>query len=333
MRGFQLINRHQLTYREDLHKPPANEDCVLVKVKACSVCGRSDLIYYHYLGLRDHCSKGVFGHEISGVVEGVGSLVTQFKPGDRVFIRSPLQTGFADYTIAREVCVGHLPQSIPFEEGSILQLLPLAIHATRGICLGDKVLIIGQGPVGLMALQIARLRGASSITVVDLDSWRLHISQLLGADYTVCVTRKTLLEQLVDNSREFDVAIDAVGTPLVVNTCAQILRQQGLMVMLGTHHVDTRVVVDLVLWEKKGLRIHTSAEPTDQARRESMNVAQRLVNTDRIRLKPLLTHIYPLKELPKAIKQLSYNPLLYSETEDAPVKVPPSQTLKISICP
>lgn len=333
MRGFQLIDRHELIYQEDLPKPIAKEDTAVVKVKACTVCGRSDLVYYHYLGLRDHCAQGVFGHEIAGIVEEVGSLVSRFKPGDRVFIRSPLQTGYADYTLAREVCLGHLPESIPFEEGSILQLLPLSVHATRGINLGDNVLIIGQGPVGLMALQVARLRGAASITVVDLDPWRLKVSQSLKADRTIAVTSETLQEHLADMSGKFDVAIDAVGTPLVINTCAQVVRQQGLIVMLGSHHVDTHVSVDLVLWEKKGLRIHTSAEPTDQARRECMHVAQRLVDTNRIQLKPLLTNVYPLEELPKAIEKLSQNRLLYAEKEDAPIDGPPFQTLKVSICP
>jgi L-iditol 2-dehydrogenase len=333
MRGYKLVDRRQLVYREDLPKPTAQEDNVVVKVEACSVCGRSDLVYYHYLGLRDHCSQGVFGHEVSGVVEEVGSLVTRCQPGDRVFLRSPLQTGFAEYTLAREVCVGHLPESIPFEEGSILQLLPLAIHATRGVRIGDNVLIVGQGPVGLMALQVARLRGAASITVVDLDAWRLQFSQKLQADRPIVVTPETLLEQLKEFSGQFDVAIDAVGTPLVVNTCAEILRQQGLLVLLGSHHVDTHVVVDLVLWEKKGLRIHTSAEPTDQARRESMHIAQRLVDNNLIQLKPLLTHVYPLEELPTAIEKLSHSPLLYAEKEVPPVDKPPFQTLKVSIRP
>ena len=333
MRGFQLIDRRQLIYREDIPKPVAKENNIVVKVKGCTICGRSDLVYYHYLGLRDHCSQGVFGHEISGIVEEVGPLVSRCSPGDRVFIRAPLQTGYAEYSLAREVCVGHLPESIPFEQGSILQLLPLAVHATRGVSLGDNVLIVGQGPVGLMALQVARLRGASSITVLDLDAWRLEVSKLLQADRTITVTRETLREQLADMSGSFDVAIDAVGTPLVVNTCAQILRQQGLLVMLGSHHIDTHVVVDLVLWEKKGLRIHTSAEPTDAARRECMRVAQSLVDNQRIQLKPLLTHIYPLNELPTAIEKLSHNSVLYAEKEDAPVEGPPFQTLKVSICP
>lgn len=333
MRGFQLVDRHQLIYQDDLPKPIAEDDRVVVNVKACAVCGRSDLVYYHYLGLREHCSKGVFGHEIAGVIEDVGALVSKFKPGDRVFLRSPLQTGYADYTLARELCLGHLPESIPFEQGAILQLLPLAVHATRNICLGDRVLIIGQGPVGLMTLQVARLRGAASITVVDLDSWRLKVSKTLGADRTITVTNETLLDELADMSGEFDVAIDAVGTPLAVSTCSEVLRQQGLMILLGSHHVDTHVLIDLVQWEKKGLRINMSAEPNDQARAESMQIAQRLVNNNHIQLKPLLTHIYPLSDLPKAIEKLSHNRLLYAEKENAPVDGPPPETLKVSICP
>ncbi|MFO0206158.1 MAG: zinc-binding dehydrogenase, partial [Betaproteobacteria bacterium] len=125
-----------------------------------------------------------------------------------------MTSGYAEYALAREIAVGRLPQSIPYEQGSILQLLPLAVHATRGVQLGDNVLIVGQGPVGLMALQVARLRGAASITTVDLDPWRLQRSAALGADRTVEVKPG---EPLADHIRDVDVAIEAVGTPATAN--------------------------------------------------------------------------------------------------------------------
>src|SRR5690606_10546863 len=152
----------------------------------------------------------------------------------RVFVRTPLTSGFAEFAAAREVCVGALPDDIPFEQGAILQTLPLAVHATRGVRLGDRVAIVGQGPIGLMALQVARLRGAAEIVVADLDPWRLERSRALGADHTVAVDAAAWPGAL---GTDFDVAIEAVGTPGTAAACVELVRQNGLVVFLGTHHI------------------------------------------------------------------------------------------------
>lgn len=334
MRRYQLTGRRAIELRPDVPVPDPAPGQVLVRVKACTVCGRSDLVYYHYLGLRDHCAQGCFGHEIAGVVETVGSDASAFRPGDRVFIRTPLTSGYSDFALAREVAVGRLPEEIPFEQGAILQLLPLAVHATRGVELGDRVLVVGQGPVGLMAMQVARLRGASFLAVSDLDPWRLERSAALGADCTLPVAEAPLAEQLAEKGIDgFDVAIEAVGTPGTAQDAVRSVRPNGLVVFLGTHHVDTHVTFDLVDWEKRGLRIHTAAEPTDVARGEAMRVAERLVERGRIRLAELLTHTYPLTELPAAMELLSQSSLLYPSDEPGPYPGPPPHTLKVAVCP
>jgi threonine dehydrogenase-like Zn-dependent dehydrogenase len=130
---------------------------------------------------------------------------------------------------------------------------------------------------------------------------------------------------------EFDVAIDAVGTPHTVNACVGLVRQNGLVVLLGTHHVDTHVTVDLITWEKKGLRVHTAAEPTDTGRAAAMAVAERLAPT--IALAPLLTGTYRLDRLPDAIARLSESSLLYPASQPGPYTGPPVRTLKLAIVP
>src|SRR5438552_17666281 len=116
MRRYELVDRRRIQLKTDVPIPQPSAGQVLVKVGACTVCGRSDLVYYHYLGLRDHCAQGCFGHEIAGLVEAVGSAVDRIRPGERVFIRTPLTSGYADYALAREVAVGKLPDSIPFAQ-------------------------------------------------------------------------------------------------------------------------------------------------------------------------------------------------------------------------
>jgi L-iditol 2-dehydrogenase len=330
MRSFTLAGRRQLTWTPDAPVPKPGRDQVLVRVGACTICNRSDLVYFHYLGMREHCGQGCFGHEVAGVVEVVGDTVTTAAPGDRVFLRAPLTTGFAEFALARQLAVGQLPDHVPFDQGAMLQLLPLAVHATRGVRLGDRVAILGQGPVGLMTLQVAARRGASELVVADLDPWRLAHSRALGADQTVQVPRDGPgAWELVGS--DFDVAIDAVGIPATANGCVTLVRTNGLAVFLGTHHVDTQVTFDLISWEKKGLRIHTGAEPTDEARAAAMRVAQRLAPD--IELARLLTAAYPLEDLPAAIDRLSASSILDPAGRPGVHPGPPPRTLKIAIVP
>jgi L-iditol 2-dehydrogenase len=330
MRRYELAGRTKLELNQKAPVPRLGPGQVLIRVGACTICNRSDLVYYHYLGLREHCAQGCFGHEIAGTVESRGPGVSRVVPGDRVFVRTPLTSGYAEFAVAREIAVGHLPGQIGFEQGAILQLLPLAVHATRGVRLGDRVAILGQGPVGLIALQVTSRRGAAEIVAADLDTWRLERSAALGATQTV---------QLADQTEpgwaqlggDFDVAIDAAGTPHTANACTRLVRPGGLVVFLGTHHIDTTVAFDLIAWERKGLRLHTAAEPTDLDRAAAMTVAQRLAAT--ISLGPLLTGVYPLDRLPEAIERLSASSLLYPAGEPSPYHGPPPRTLKLAITP
>jgi 2-desacetyl-2-hydroxyethyl bacteriochlorophyllide A dehydrogenase len=330
MLRYELAGRRELSWNTDAEVPVPGEGEVLVKVGANSLCNRSDLAYFHYYGLRDHCATGCFGHEIAGTVAAVGQAVRRVRPGDRVFVRTPLTSGLAEYALAREIAVGRLPDDIPFEQGSILQLLPLAVHATRGVRLGDRVAILGQGPVGLMTLQVTKLRGATEVVVLDLDDWRLKRAAALGADR--CVRNEPGADPTGHLAADFDVAIEAVGTPATSNACVRLVRREGLVVFLGTHHIDTHVAFDMVEWEKKGLRVHTAAEPTDVARAEAMRVAERLAAAGRIRLAGLLTHQFPLTELPAALRLLSANRTLAPEgAEEYPG--PPPKVLKVAIRP
>jgi L-iditol 2-dehydrogenase len=330
MRRYELVGRRTVHLDRDVPTPRPGPGEVLVKVAAATICNRSDLVYYHYLGQRDHCAMGVFGHEVAGTIAEVGEHVTRTVPGRRVFLRNPLTGGFADFALAREVAVGALPDSVSFEAGAVLQLLPLAVHATRGIRLGDRVTILGQGPVGLMTLQVTALRGASEIVVADLDPWRLERSAGLRADRTVVID-PAAAAVYGELGTGFDVAIDAVGTPQTANACVDLVRHNGLVVFLGTHHVDTHVTFDLIAWEKKGLRMHTAAEPTDVDRAAAMTVAERLI--PRIDSASLVSQVYRLDELPKALERLSASSVLTPADQCSPFPGPPPRTLKLAVVP
>jgi threonine dehydrogenase-like Zn-dependent dehydrogenase len=333
MRGYELVGRRQLRYRDDLPVPTPGAGEIRIRVKACTVCNRSDLAYYHFWGIKDHCSAGHFGHEISGTVDALGPGATRFQVGDRVFVRTPATSGYAEFALARECFVGRLPDSLPFEEGAILQLLPLAIHATRTVALGDTVMIVGAGPVGLMALQAARLRGAGHLSVVDIDPWRLEHASRLGADQVIRTSGR--LADLQEIGDSFDVAIDAAGTPDCINACVDVVRAGGSVVMLGTHHVDSDVTFDLVEWEDKRIQFHLGAEPDDHAKSEATLRAEKVVSSGRFDTASLLTAKAPLEELESVLERLSDSGGLHSvhAEEEAALSGPPTGVLKIAITP
>src|SRR5437764_5423229 len=112
MRRYELVGRQTLRLTEEAPIPVPGDGEVLVRVGSNSVCNRSDLAYFHYHRLRVHCAGGCFGHEVAGTVATVGKGVRRAEPGQRVFIRTPLTSGYPDYALAREVAVGHLPDDV-----------------------------------------------------------------------------------------------------------------------------------------------------------------------------------------------------------------------------
>jgi alcohol dehydrogenase len=259
-----------------------------------------------------------FGHEITGIVEKVGPGITRFSAGERVFLRGPKcsyeYSGVSEYCIAEEYKAAILPENVSFEEGVLGELLPIAIGGTRHVDIGDHVGIIGQGPAGLMLTHVAKLRGASKILVADKYDKRLRVSKIIGADITVNVTGENL-EGVVKKEFGFsdlknkglDVVIDAVGTPDVLRECVRLVKPGGNVSIFGTHHLEP-VLIDLVEWEAKGITVTMSNETKRVEVEERMEKARRLLEKGTINTGVFITHIFELKDLPKAFAILRDTP-------------------------
>jgi L-iditol 2-dehydrogenase len=332
MKQFRLIDTARIKLDLNADVPVIGLDEVLIKVGACSVCNRSDLIYYQYLNVFEHCTARGFGHEVAGTVAAVGDAVTQWKVGDRVFARSVLSSGYAEFTSAKATKLGRLPDAISFEIGAALQLAPLICNATRKIKLADRVFIAGQGPVGLLATQFAMLRGASAVIVSDLDAWRLERAKQLGATETRLARAgdESPLASIDDN---IDVFIDAVGRPSTVGLGVQAVRPGGTIMLLGTHHVEHVIPVDMIALERKAADLISSRERTFDEEQHAIRTVERIIEAGRLNLDPIITHRFPLEQLQDAIDILSRTPMLTAENDRSNDALPPSRTLKISIMP
>lgn len=319
--------------------PIPRADEILIKVKAVSICNRTDLVAFMYneepieffgyklphpddFGyeqvVRSPLYLDHFGHEITGIVERIGENVRRISVGDRVFLRSPVRSkdhsGFADYALAKEYMAAQLPAHLSFEEGVLGELLPIAIGATRNIKIGDYVGILGQGPGGLMITQVAKLQGAAKIIVADKYEKRLRLAKEFGANYIVNVTKENVEEKVKDilgaedlEEKGLDVVIDAVGTPDVLRECVRLVRKGGFVSIFGTHHLEP-VIIDLVKWEEKAVNVNMSNEATKGEVNERLKRARRLLEAKRINTKPFITHVFNLEELPEAFAFLKNHP-------------------------
>jgi L-iditol 2-dehydrogenase len=241
--------------------PVAGPGEVVVAIRASGICG-SDV--HGFVGATGRRRVGVvMGHEASGDVLEVGDGATSFEPGDRVVLRSILACGrcdrchhgqpnlclqrqgmgmhfdgaYADRIVVPESVVVALPDALSYEEGSIVEPLAVAMHAVNitPIALLDVVVIVGAGPVGLLALLAARRRGAGSVIVTDLDPHRLQVAQDLGADETIDVGRVNPIPAVLDatGGRGADAVFEAVGIAATVAQSVAVARPGGQVTWIG----------------------------------------------------------------------------------------------------
>lgn len=332
MRSWQLVGTKQVEL-QDLPVPQPGPGQVLIKAMACSICSRTDLVYYTYCGIKPHCHPGHFGHEVAGTIEALGEGVSGHEVGERVFLRGPgAPGGLSEYCLADTISIGRLPDHLSFIEGAPAQQVPIAVNATRTLRLGDSVLIIGAGSAGLQILQVARLRGAARIVMADLYEPRLEIAQSLGAD--VCLKADDV--NLVEEVKRIlpagpDVAYDAVGIPSVAQQCVDCVRNEGIVCIFGTHHVEERVTFNLIQWEYKAVTIHMANEGSAHTRREAMRMSERLLANRLIETRPYITHVFPMQDLPRALELLSVSPILYPEGDPRGQGMPAKEALKVVI--
>ena len=332
MQAWQLLGEKQIGL-QDLPRPTPGPGEVLIKVMACSICSRTDLVYYTYCGLKAHCHPGHFGHEVSGIIADLGEGVSGWEVGQRVFLRGPGKPGgLAEYCLAAPISIGRLPDHMSFIEGAPAQQVPIAVNATRTLQLGDNIAIFGAGSAGLQILQVARLRGAAKVVMADLYEPRLQIAKEMGAD--VCLRADEV--DVVAAVREVfpggpDICYDAVGIPSVAQQCVDAVRTEGIVCIFGTHHVEERVTFDLVQWEGKAITVHMANEGSAHTCREAMRISERLLANRLIETRPYITHVFPMAELPRAIELLSVSPILYPEGDPSGEGMPAKEALKVVI--
>lgn len=288
-----LKNQKIELVEEDL--PEIGPMQILVRTKGCGVCEGDLFLYKASAGSHDAIS---FGHEASGIVEEVGSWVTQFKKGDRV---SSMNGGYGEFFISDDVNLVHVPESLNLET-ALGEPLSCCVHGAEkfNIRLGDNVAVFGCGYMGLVSLQLALLRGASQITAFDPIPWRREQALAFGADRAMDPG-----EANFDELSGFDVVIEATGVAQAIQQGTKLLKHHGTLNLVGYHQSENGIrSIDMKEWNYKALNIINGHIRDLDMKKEAMEIALKLSAAGKIDTGVLVTN-YPLSQINQAFSDLA----------------------------
>jgi len=307
--------------------PPLGEHDVLLRVKACAICG-GDL--HIYKGKHPLASLPVaIGHELSGEVIEIGKSVSRIARGDRVAVEPVIpcgkchfclrgeyhlcqdiryqyaagQGGFTSLFLVSENWVHRLPDFLSFEEGALLEPLAVAVHAARRaqIEMGHSLAIFGAGGIGILLLQVARASGAAKVFITDLSEHRLKTAEFFGATLALHPGKEDPVERIFQETGGLGVdrSFEAVGLQTTLQQAAASLKKGGIGVLIGLFEDPHRVTFPVNLFVQREIEIRGS-----RGYCWDFQVAMEFLRNKRVKVKPLISHRLPLADLPRAFEIL-----------------------------
>ena len=251
---------------QDAPEPDCGPADVLVRVKACGICG-SDV---H--GLDGSTGRRIppliMGHEASGVIAEVGKEIERWKPGDRVTFDSMISCGacwhcgrgeinlcenrrilgvscdeyrrhgaFAEYVAIPRRILYRIPDGVDFSQAAMMEPLSVAVHAVRLArpLVGETAVVVGAGMIGLLILQVLRASGCAAVISVDIDAAKLRRARELGADAALDPSALDFRPEVeaCTAGRGADIAFEAVGVSAALQTASAAVRKGGRLVLVG----------------------------------------------------------------------------------------------------
>ncbi len=304
---------------------------ILVRVKAASICG-TDLHIWRW----DHWAAGrlrppvITGHEFTGVVEAVGPGVTTPRVGDHVSLEShvvchtcyqcrtgkghicqntrilgvDIDGGFAEYATVPAENAWVNPPDLPWEIAAVLEPFGNAVHTVyAGVGVeGRTVLVTGAGPIGLMAIAVARASGATLVVATDLQPYRLDFARRMGADRVVNVRAEDPVEVVreLTGGQGVEVLLEFSGNEKAIHQGLQALMPGGEARILG-------IPSDPIRFDLAGelvMRGITAVGIAGRRLYETWYQGSGLIYSGRVDLSPLITHRFAMADYREAFELL-----------------------------
>lgn len=311
----------------DIEKPSPKDGEVLVKMRACGICG-SDVQKAKGLGT----TSRIIGHEVVGEVAGLGTNVEGIGVGDRVFThnQTPCYScilckrgahtlcaefrksnltpgGFAEYYIVPEYNVSRgavlkLPDGLGYEEASFIEPLACCVRALRGVDfkLVSRVLIFGVGPIGLLYLKLLRHYGARHVEFAEVSAGRLEFGRRMGAEETFNPASEADRTRMLERPEEErpELVIVATGNTSAFQDGVRAVAKGGQVLLFGSPPRGAKAELDMERLFLGNLSIITSYSSTEK----ETAIATDMLGRSSISVSELITHRFPLSESVQAFR-------------------------------
>lgn len=329
MKSVRLLKANEFPV-QDIPIPEINDDEILLKMKSTAICG-TDMRILTGAKTRGVRYPSTIGHEICGIVDKIGKNVVGYKIGDHVAVANVIPChncemcltghenaclnrkaigyefdgGFEEYLRIPKICIDSqnvikLPDSISFEEGSLIEPLACCVHGQKnaGVKMDDIVLIEGAGPIGLFHLILAKIAGARKVIISEPNEFRREKARELNADIIINPIDENLEEIIKKETNGYgcDVVILCIGVPTIVNQAFKLAKRNGTVMLFAgfPEKVECNISPNLIHYSE--IKVTGSSAYT----RIDYHEAANLVNTGQINIKPLITHRYPIEKFQAA---------------------------------
>lgn len=317
---------------QDVEEPSCGENEALIEIKYAGICG-SDLHFYD--GSLTACIPPVIlGHEFSGVIKEVGSEVRKFMKGQRVVAEAhkggcgdceycltgrveicsnkraagyKIDGSFTKYIAIPEYSIHAIPEEMSLKEAALVEPLAVVVKGVlekTKIEPGDFVVVLGCGPIGLLAAVAAKAAGAKEVVITgtarDAKS-RLLLAETMGIDHAVNVEHEDLVEKVMSrtNGNGATVVVEASGSEPAIQQAFDIVKKEGRIGAVG--HTGRDFVS--VPWEK-GLWKSVQLVWSHSSNWRSWERAIALMGSKKIDVKPLISDVLPLDRWKEAFNRL-----------------------------
>ncbi len=329
-KAVYLIKPYHLEFRE-VKMTAIRKDEVLVKLKATSICG-SDIECYTGKSKEGRYDLGPYvpGHEWSGDVTEIGSDVKFIKEGDTVTgdcvlpcvkcdncksglnpascenmrevgFRPDSPGGMAEYLVLEEQFLHKFPEDFTYEEGALTEPFSVSYFGIWGeggyVDASDEVVIFGAGPIGLLALVVAKVAGAKVVTIEPIQ-YRREMAKKLGADKIIDPKAYNIKEAVLDitKGRGANLVVEASGNDSAIAMCFEVAAGSARIRLIG-HSIGRKVPTEIGLALWKGLFIHGLAGTKCFFPRTIKFMARA---KKRINYSQIITHKFPLEKVSDA---------------------------------
>lgn len=317
----------------------------LIKVTTTTICGTD----VHILKGEYPVTPGrIVGHEPVGIIHELGSAVTGYQIGQRVIVGAITPCGQcyacldnhqaqcgtkamggwrfgntidgcqAEYFLVPFAMANLAPVPDELNDEQVLMCPDIMSTGFGGaengqIKIGDTVAIFAQGPIGLCVTAGAKLKGATKIIVIDSISKRLEVAKELGADITIDFSKTEPIEEILKhtNGLGVDVSVEALGTQATFENCLRALKPGGVLSSLGVYSGKLSLPIEAFA---AGLGDHKIVTTLCPGGKERMRRLMSVIQSNRVNLKPLVTHRFKLDQIEEAYE-------LFANQRDGVIKI------------